>query len=98
MTDWRSDVFRGLCTDRIEEARVACGVAGAAGGEGGGGDPVVAFLAQRTSAQLEEFVFNKSNTREDYLNYVLEMVQMVKQHGVGPAVTPGESQQDTAAT
>jgi len=75
MSDWGSDIFRGLCVDRIEEARQQSTAPASLD------DPVVVFLSEKSSQQLEEFVFKKSRTREDYLGYVMEMVQMMKQHG-----------------
>jgi len=88
MTDWTSTVFRGLCADKIEGARVGLPPPPASG------DPVLVFLAQKSSPDLEEFVFAKSTSREDYLAYVMEIVQMFRKH----ARTCGVNQDETGSS
>lgn len=95
MTNWTSDVFRERCLAQIDSVRSRCNP------QESSDDPVEKFLAQNTSQQLEEFVFNKSKTREDYVSLVAEMLMMLRQHGgravVDTEVLEGASPEDLAA-
>ncbi|CAG5118229.1 unnamed protein product [Candidula unifasciata] len=80
MTNWTSKVFRDRCVAQIESVRVDSKP------QENSSDPVETFLAQRSSKQLEEFVFEKSKTREDYVSLVAEMLMMLRQHAGKPLV------------
>ncbi|BFZ18966.1 hypothetical protein BsWGS_22005 [Bradybaena similaris] len=95
MSNWHSKVFRERCVAQIESVRSD------AKPQENSADPVETFLAQRSSKQLEEFIFEKSKTREDYVSLVAEMLMMLRQHAGKPLVNTdlleGASPQDLAA-
>ncbi|KAH9518643.1 hypothetical protein Btru_005865 [Bulinus truncatus] len=80
MSNWTSDVFRNRCMLQIDNVRSQTRPRSTST------DPVEKFLAQNSSKELEEFVFSKSQTREDYVSLVAEMLMMLRQHGGKPLV------------
>ncbi|KAK3756183.1 hypothetical protein RRG08_064289 [Elysia crispata] len=48
-------------------------------------DKVEKFLASHSSKELEEFIFGKSKTREDYVGLMAEMLMMLRQHAGKPS-------------
>lgn len=80
MTNWQSGVFRDKCAAQIHSARSQINP------REDSDDPMEKFFAQNSTAQLEEFVFNKSKTREEYVSLIAEMVMMLRQHGGKPRV------------
>uniref|UniRef100_A0A0B6Z356 Mediator of RNA polymerase II transcription subunit 15 n=1 Tax=Arion vulgaris TaxID=1028688 RepID=A0A0B6Z356_9EUPU len=95
MTNWTSSIFRERCVAQIESVRRE------ALPQANSPDPVEKFLAQKDPKQLEEFVFEKSKTREDYVSLIAEMLMMLRQHAGKPLVNSqvleNASPQDLAA-
>ncbi|GFO32699.1 mediator of RNA polymerase ii transcription subunit 15 [Plakobranchus ocellatus] len=80
MTNWTSDVFRDRCVAQIETVRSQTHP------NIESEDKVEKFLAQHSSKELEEFIFGKSKTREDYVGLMAEMIMMLRQHAGKPSV------------
>ncbi|KAK7088561.1 uncharacterized protein [Littorina saxatilis] len=73
MANWQSKFFR---------ERIVAQIAGAK--EDNDPDPhsddtMEKFLAQNTSEQLEEFIYNKSEQREDYLSLAADLLLAMRQ-------------------
>lgn len=80
MSSWTSDVFRDRCVAQIESVRSKTHP------NVNSEDSVEKFLASHTSKELEEFIFGKSKTREDYVGLMAEMMMMLRQHAGKPTV------------
>ncbi|KAK6967748.1 mediator of RNA polymerase II transcription subunit 15 [Biomphalaria glabrata] len=80
MTNWTSDVFRDRCVAQIDSALSQSKPRSTST------DPVEKFLAQKSSKELEEFVFSQAKSREDYVSLIAEMLMMLRQHGGKPMV------------
>uniref|UniRef100_A0A0B6Y134 Mediator of RNA polymerase II transcription subunit 15 n=1 Tax=Arion vulgaris TaxID=1028688 RepID=A0A0B6Y134_9EUPU len=74
MSCWTSPVFRNRCAIQIELVRSE------ANPQVDSDDVMEKFFAQKTSQELEEFIFCQSKTKEDYISLVSEMVMMLRQH------------------
>jgi hypothetical protein len=74
LTSWTSTIFRERCTAQIEAVRSE------ANPQVHTDDLVEKFLAQKSSIQLEQFVFEQSKSKEDYLSLVSEVLTMLRQH------------------
>ncbi|RUS74306.1 hypothetical protein EGW08_017929 [Elysia chlorotica] len=80
MTNWTSDVFRDRCVAQIDTVRSETHP------NIDSEDKVEKFLASHSSKELEEFIFSKSKTREDYVSLIAEMLMMLRQHAGKPSV------------
>lgn len=72
MTNWQSQAFRERILAQISGAK-----------ENSHPDPhsddqMEQFLADNTSEQLEQFIFEKCKTREDYLSLVADLILQLR--------------------